>query len=316
MIVGLAYSYLNSEKEHVRSLEPWYPRVDHIIAINGRYRTPLSPAMRKKNLPNYSTDNSYHVLKTNYGDKLTHEDFFGRQIEKRNRSFEIAGELGCDIVIVWDTDDIIHPYYQDWNKFFKQIEVMVEHFPEEYTYKMYCWIPKRKDWTPQHNAVPFETWIKYDRVHRDPKNLKYVNSHYTWATKDVTTQQINEWHWNHPQSSTIDNPYYKQGNTLLDGIRFTTNRALRTRDQLEFGDGWAWQNQHWEAYEYDTKPYWANRTDLKPAYEVLKATKYPNLEYYFGREDERGEVRLIPYYEKDGQFIRIKPDMTEEVLTQ
>jgi len=311
MNIGLAYSYLNGEQEHSRALKPWLPHVDYIIALDGRYRTPLTPAMRRKNLPNYSTDNSFEVLEKLCGHKFIYDKLFASQIDKRNRTFEIAGELGCDIVIVWDTDDIIHPDYQDWNKFFKQIEVMVEHFPEEYTYKMYCWIPSVKDWSPQHNEVPPETWIKYDRVHR-PKNLRYTHTHYNWCLKDVTDKEIDEWRWSH--SDRLENPYYKQGNTILDGIRFTTNRALRTREQLIFGDGWAWQNQHWEAYEFDTKAYYVNK-NLVLAYEELKATKYPNLEYYFPLPDEKGRVFLTPYYEKDGQFIRIKPDMTEEILT-
>jgi hypothetical protein len=265
--------------------------------------------MRRKNLPNYSTDNSHDVLKTRYGDKLTHEDFYGTQIEKRQKCFDIAGDLGCDIVIVWDSDDIIHPDYQDWNKFFKQIEALVEHFPEEYTYKMWAWIPKLKDWSPQHNAVNPETWIKYDRVHKDPKNLKYVNSHYTWTTKDVTTEQINQWKWRNPESSDTDNPYYKQGTVVLDGIRITTNRALRTKEQLLFGDGWAWQNMHWENFEYNVKPY-VHHQGLKFEYEEL-LERYPNLEYYFDKDG-----RLIPYYLDKGKYVVIKPDRTKEVLQE
>lgn len=307
--IGLCFSYYNAEKEIVRALTPWHTHVDHIIAVDGRYKTPLTPDMRKKNLPNYSTDESEYILNLRFGRNLTHDKLFDTQIEKRQKCFDIAGELGCDVVIVWDSDDLIHPDYQYWNKFFKQIEAMVEYFPEEYTYKMWAWIPKLKDWSPQHNAVSPETWIRYDRVHRDPKNLKYVNSHYTWTTKDVTTEQINQWKWSHPEAPDTDNPYYKQGSTILDGIRITTNRALRTKEQLLFGDGWAWQNMHWENFEYNVKPY-VHHQGLKFEYEDL-LKEYPTLEYYFDKDG-----RLIPYYEKDGQYIIIKPDRTKEVLQE
>lgn len=315
MKIGLAVSYLNSELEIPRALDPWYPKVDHIIAVDGRYKTPLTPTMHKNRSPNYSTDNSYEVLEKRYGDKLVYDKLFDTQIAKRNKCFEIAAELGCDIVITWDTDDIIHPNpdYQDWNKFFKQITVMLEHFPEEYTFKMWAWIPSTKDWSPQHNAVPPNTWIKYDRIHKEPENLKYINSHYTWTTKDITNKEINEWKWAHPEASYIDNPYFKQGNTIIDGIRITTDRKFRTPDQLTYGDNWAWQNMHWEAYEYDIKPYWENK-GFALVYEALKA-KYPerDMRYYFSSEDN---AKLIPYYiDKKGRYVIIKPDFTEEILT-
>jgi hypothetical protein len=309
--IGLAYSYLDGEKEHPRALDPWYPRVDHIIAVNGRYRTPQTPEMRRKNMSNFSTDNSFDVLKSRYGDKLTHQDYYGTQLEKRQKCFDIAGELGCDVVIVWDTDDIIHPDYQDWDRFYRQLAYVYEYNPSEYIFKMYCWIPSREKWSPQHNGVEANTWMKYDRIHRDPSNLRYAQNHCTWSMKNVTDEQINEWKWHpdHINRTDLECPFNKYGNTVLDGVRFTTDRALRTKDQLEYGDGWAWQNMHWENYEFNVKPY-VHHQGLKFEYEGL-LEQYPTLEYYFDKDG-----RLVPYYLEKGKYVVIKPDRTTEVLQQ
>ena len=312
--VGLLFSYYNAEKETPRALDPWYPHVDHIIAIDGRYKTPITPEMRSKGLTDYSTDNSEHLLKTRYHDKITHERFFGTQIEKRQKCFDISADLGCDIVIVWDSDDIIHPDYQDWERFWKQIAYIHEYNKDEYVFKMYAWIPSREEWTPQHNEVLPNTWVKYDRIHKGVKDLRYAQTHYTWALKTVTDEQINKWRWHkdHINKPELENPYLRQGTALVDGIRISTNRALRTKAQLTFGDGWTWQNMHWEAYEYQTKPYWKSK-NFELVYEALKKRKYPNLEYYFSPMDNVGRVYLIPYYiNEKGDYVIIKTEQNKE----
>jgi len=316
--IGLAYSYLDGEQEHNRALEPWISKVDHIIAVDGRYKTPQTPEMRRKNTCNYSTDNSYDVLEKICGDKFIYDKFYGTQIEKRQKCFDIAGELGCDVVIVWDTDDIIHRDFQDWDTFYRQLAYVYEYNPSEYVFKMYCWIPSREKWSPQHNGVEPNAWMKYDRIHRDPASLRYAQNHCTWSLKDVTDEQINEWKWQpeHINRTDLECPFNKYGNTVLDGIRFTTDRDFRTADQLVYGDGWAWQNMHWESYEYIIKPYWQKK-GFELVYEGLKARKYPNLEYYFDDGGLDGKVKLVPYYVDDkGRYIIIKPDYTEELYKE
>ena len=41
----------NSEAELTRALDPWVDHVDYIIAVEGRYRVPYSPAMMKGPIP-------------------------------------------------------------------------------------------------------------------------------------------------------------------------------------------------------------------------------------------------------------------------
>lgn len=299
MKIGLAYSYLNAEKETPRALDPWYPHVDHIIAVDGKYKTPQSPAMRAHPTPDYSTDHSYHVLRKRYGKKLTHERFFGTQMEKRQRCLDIAGELGCDFMIVWDSDDYIHPDYQDWNRFNGQLESIMKYWDDQ-VLKMWAWIPDETLWSRQHNAVPSNYWMPYARVHKNPGEMRYVINHFTFTKKDVTNEQINEWDYAHPTEpglQALQNPHILQANMILDGIRITTDRTLRTADQLTFGDGWAWQNLHDENWVH---------TVLPAAHHVgLKGYKEDS-EYYF---NEKGE-RIV--YEDDGKILTKEPLVIRE----
>jgi hypothetical protein len=311
--LGLAYSYLNAEKEIPRSLKPWVDKVDHIIAVNGRYWTPQSPAMLKKNYSRFSTDNSYRVLKEVCGDKLTHEDFYGTQMEKRQRCFDIAGELGCDFVLVWDTDDLIYES-PNWDRFYKQLNAVYEGWPEQYLFEMQAWIPDRKTWSPQHNEVKPNTWVPYVRIHKNPGEMYYCLNHWSWAFKKHTREEIYKYVFNNPAVNPIDpeqNKYLLKSRMTIDAVKITTDRVLRTADQLTFGDEWAWQNMHWENFHYMVEAF-THHHGGKFVYEELMK-KYPNIQYYF---DEGG--RLIPFHQdlKTKEYIIHKPvgKMPEQIL--
>ena len=302
MKIGIGYSYLNGEKEHSRALDPWYPHVDHIIAIDGRYKTPLSPAMRLHPMPDYSTDHSYRVLRKRYGKKLTHERFVGTQMEKRQRYLDIAGDLGCDFLIVWDSDDYIHPDYQDWTKFMKQLQV-TEYWDDE-LFNMWAWIPDERLWSRQHNAVPSNYWMKYVRVHKNPGQMRYVWDHWHFAKKDVPIEEINQWDFDHtvePGLSPLENPLILKSNMVLDGIRITTDRTLRTPSQLTFGDGWAWQNLHDEN--------WTNLVIPTARHAGLSRYVEDKREYYFNEKGQRviyqddGTTTIDPLVITDGEVV-------------
>lgn len=252
--IAVGFSYLNSKKEIPPSLDPWYnrPEISHIIAVNGRYKTPLPPWMRKKKLEPYSTDGSEHLLKTRYSDKIIHENLYATQMEKRQRIFEIAGQEKIDYLIVIDTDEILHPEYTDFDLFFKQLEAVDQFWPNERIMQLQMWIPNETLWPRQLNVVLGDAWRRYYRVHKDPASMRYVFTHYTWADKNVPDETINEWTWNPAHSNFIDltdNPHYIQSNVTLDGIRLTTNRLNRAESELEFGETWTFQEINWENFK-------------------------------------------------------------------
>jgi hypothetical protein len=308
--VAIGYSYLDGEKEHPRSLKPWVDKVDHIIAINGRYWTPQSPEMLKSKYPRFSTDNSYQVLKEVCGDKLTHEDFYGTQMEKRQRYLDIAGELGCDFLIVWDTDEMIYEA-PNWDRFDKQLTAIYDAWPDQQIFGMLAWIPSRKLWSPQYNEVKPETWVPYQRVHKDPGKMYYCLNHWTWALKEHSREEIYKYIFENPAVKPIDsesNEYLIKSRTTLDAIKFTTNRLLRRPDQLTYGDQWAWQNMQWENFHFLVAAY-HHYHGRKFTYEYMQE-KDPDIEYYF---NDRGF--LVPYKidRKTGECIEEYPteNMTE-----
>lgn len=307
--LGIAFSYLNAEKEIPRSLKPWVPQVDHIIAVNGRYWTPQTPEMLKKQYSRFSTDNSYKVLKEVCGDKLSHEDFYGTQMEKRQRTFDIAGELGCDFVIVWDSDDLIYGE-PNWDRFHKQIQALAEAWPEQQLFQMEAWIPKLKLWSPQHNEVRPESWVPYTRIHKNPGDMYYCLNHWSWASKKYSREEIYKYVFDNPAINPLDaeqNKYLLKSRMTIDAVKITTDRVLRTRDQLTFGDQWAFQNMHWENFHYLVEAH-AHHYGGKFVFEKLKEQKYPNLEYFF---DPRAE--LIPYHIDSNHKIVLHPNASRNI---
>lgn len=302
--LGLIFSYLNAEKEIPRALKPWLPHVDHIIAIDGRYWTPQSPEMLKKNYSKFSTDNSHAVLKETCGDKLVHEQFYGNQLEKRQRAFDISGELGCDFAIVMDSDEVI---YEDpnWDRFEKQINAVYEAWPDQQLFGMDVWIPDFKSWQPQFNEVPPNSWIPYTRIHRNAAEMYYCFNHYTWASKEVDREDIYKYLFDNPAINPLEpdsNKYLLKSKMLIDAVKIRTDRKLRPQDFLTFGNEWTWQNMHWENFHYLVEPF-THYNGGKFIYEELRE-HYTNVQYYF---DEGG--RLIPFHqdEKTGEYIVHKP---------
>lgn len=251
--IALGFSFLNSEKEIKRSLDLWYPKVDYIIAVDGRYKYPYSPEMLKGKIPSkFSTDKSIEILEDNYEDKLILLQKYGTQMEKRQTYMDVAGNLGCDALIVFDTDEYVHPEHPectDWNRFFKQIVHISEFNGKEVpgVCNMWCWIPDEIIWPKQYNEAKTNTWRDYTRVHINPAKQRYAFNHFVFCPKDANNEDIHRWN-NNPDNAFKRNPLqlYPQG--FLEGIRFTTDRLKRTEETNRFGNLWAFQTMHEENY--------------------------------------------------------------------
>ena len=115
----------NSEAELTRALDPWVDHVDYIIAVEGRYRVPYSPAMMKGPIPPKFGEDTFAILDKHYGDKVKYDECYDIQHYKRQHYFDLAGRLNCDALIVFDTDEIVlqklHEYQIDWEKFYRRI---------------------------------------------------------------------------------------------------------------------------------------------------------------------------------------------------
>jgi hypothetical protein len=293
----------NTEEELTRSLDPWVDRVDYIIAIEGRYRVPYSPAMMKGPIPPKFGTNTLDILEKHYGGrdgKLLYSEVYAEQYKKRQKYLDVAAEYDFDVVIVWDSDDIIMEgpqhndtklYHFEWARFFKLIALAHEFADGEAgLMDMWAWIPSEADWPRQYNNIPSDVWHRFHRIHLNPGKQKYILNHYTMAAnKGVTEEQVLSFSTNKDNVTKL-NPYLLFPYRAAEGVRFTTDRKLRTDDANKFGDTWSWQAMQEELY----RAYLVEIKVREGGEKLYKDLYREPFTYYF---DERG--RPINYTKEE-----------------
>ena len=221
MKVGIGMSFFDSEKEIPRALNPIYKHVDKIYAIDGRYSNYVADH-------DYSIDNSVKLLEK-YPNVVI-DKLVAFQPDKRQRYLDLAGEDKCDYLIVFDSDDFIHPDYQNWDLFYKNLEKTAKKNKEYQLFYMKTFIPNT--WAKAHNAIRWNTWKKYTRIHKNPGQQRYcLDCHYWWCNKDTTDEDL-----------VLGRKGMYITKHLIDGVRLTTDSTLRTDKKLEARDNWAWNN--------------------------------------------------------------------------
>jgi len=204
LAVGL--SYFNNIREIPRLLGPVYKHVDLVIGVDGRYPLFKWPS-------DTSTDGSTALLIEKYHAVVEINKSPVEQIDKRNQYMEIAEKAGMDFVIVLDTDEYLHPEYQNWQEFYKQLEELPDKEPFA---NMWAWI--KPEWTKNHNTVKDNTWKLYTKILRT--DLRYNSTHWTYIRKDDPSQFV-------------------FGDKTIDGIRITADSLLRSKKYQKAGYKWA-----------------------------------------------------------------------------
>ncbi len=230
----------NSRPEIDRVLIPFMGHVDKAICGDGKFEF--------YDGKDYSEDGwldrAEDICKTaGGGTEFVGFQYAGRQVDKRQMVLDIAGKEKIDFLIMIDTDDYIHPVYQDWQTFYFQLFAMSQIVPDRVFYK-WVWIPNKKLWPRQGNEFPSNTWRKSVRIHKDPGTMRYcLDSHFMWCDKSVSDQKIIKWQLKHRDEP---NPYEYAPINVIDGVRDTMDRTLRTKQQKKSGNKWAWINHHAE----------------------------------------------------------------------
>jgi len=234
--LGIGYSFFDSAKEIPRALDPIYKHVWKIYGINGRYS--LFKADH-----DYSNDGSKELV-LSYPNAVV-EDFCGHQHEKRQRYLDLAGEDGCEFLMVLDSDEYLHPDYQNWDMFYRNLERMSRKYYDMDCFTMRVFLSKA--WEKAHNKVMRGRFRKYVRIHRNPGMQRYaLGTHYFFARKTDTEAELirDEKPFLQP---TIEH-YDKY---LIDGIRLQTDSTMRNQNFLDARDGWAYDTiEDEEKYRY------------------------------------------------------------------
>jgi hypothetical protein len=203
-------------------------RVDHIIAINGRYDGYEADH-------NYSIDGSREYIQTTYHNSIV-DDYWGYQPKKRQRYLDIAGELGCDFLIVVDSDEFVHPSYDNWISFYANLKRISLKYKDYRLFRMKLFLDMK--WTRAFNYGANRNKFKnVIRIHKDPGNQRYcMESHFMWCDKKTTDEML------------VTGKGFMFGcyNRAIDGMRLATDSTLRNEETLRLRDQWAWNSIHEE----------------------------------------------------------------------
>lgn len=165
-------------------------------------------------------------------------DFTALQPEKRQKYLDRAGELGYDYLIILDSDEYIHPEYNDWNLFKKNLVETAEQYPNEQLFFMEMYMPK--DWDRAHNNIELGRFQKWARIVRNPNSLKYAFwCHYRLIRKEFTEHDV----------ITRKTDVIKAKH-VIDGIRLATDSRLRTPEFLKKREKWAYNQMQaeWQSF--------------------------------------------------------------------
>lgn len=222
IVIGL--SFLENLKELKRMRES-LPKDIPIIAINGAYDD-------FQTYHRYSLDGSKEYLLSFPNTEVI--DYAALQPAKRQKYLDRAGELGYDYLIIMDSDEFVHPEYNDWNLFKENLVRMAEENPRDQLFFMEMWMPK--DWDRAHNNIELDRFQKWGRVIKNPGSVKYAFwCHYRLLRKEFTEQDV----------ITRKTDVLK-AHHIIEGVRFATDSRLRTPDFLKRREKWAFNQMHAE----------------------------------------------------------------------
>lgn len=216
--VGVGFCYYNNKPEIPRALDPIASHVYRVYCIGGRFEGYNGDS-------DYPTDGSTELIKERYPNAKVIE-YSGYQPDSRQKYFDMAGEDGCDYLVGLDTDEFIHPQFQDWDFFYKHLEIALDYPEQRYFMKLFY----DENYQKAGNIVDLGKFGLSARIYKNPGEIKHAfGSHYLLMKKGFSEIDIMKGKTDLIQAS----------NTTIDGIRLVTDSKLRSIDTLSRRDLWA-----------------------------------------------------------------------------
>lgn len=191
----------------------------HFIAINGVY--PFFK-YRDRPTPKLSNDGSAQWLAGQ--NKVTVINYPGYEIDKRTQYLRKAEELGCDAIIIIDSDEYLHEDYRDWKEFRKWLVKYARAYDpgcEGIIFNMMSWIDI--DYVKAYNTTEVNEFTLVPRVWHSPKNIEYYNGVHYWVRRK--------------NSEVVGEKLAPTILTIQHGIRLAQDSKLRDLASLEARDG-------------------------------------------------------------------------------
>ena len=164
---------------------------------------------------------------------------------------------------------------------------------------MTAWIPTEEEWSRQFNKVPDNTWWQYHKIHLNPGKQRYAFNHYTFAYKDATDEQIAGFTADR-ENIVKKNPYLLYPLGICDGVRITTDRKLRNKEQNDYGNTWTWQwmqEETYRAYLLELKSL-ADKGDNNMR-QIYEQHYRPEFSYYFDNN-----ARPVMYTKEEAELFQ------------
>ena len=199
--------------------DPYAPQ--HFIAVDGVY---TFFRFKDRPTPDLSDDGSREWLKEQ--NKVTIVNYPGYQVDKRMKYVNKAAEMGCDAIIILDSDEYIMPEYSDWKEFRKWLTRYARgHDPYHYgfVFNLMFWVDSQYE--KAYNTIDTEEFTFMPRVWHAPQNLEYYNGVHYWVRRrdtDDVAERLG--------STTI---------TIDHGIRLAQDSKLRDKQLLDARNKWA-----------------------------------------------------------------------------
>ena len=213
--LDIGYSFFNNNLDEIkRSLFPIAPFVHKIHAVNGRCKYYNAyPGS------NFSYEDSA-LIETLPNAKVYY--YTGAEHEKRQVYLDAA--VGADFLLVLDTDEWI--YSVDWTKLYEELEFLkndpyLNNKDPYYLFRVNIYF--HKDFEVAWNNVNPETWQTYDRLIRNPTEIQYDLTHYSYTKK----QDDYKHNW-------LSSPSFHK----LQNLTIQSSSNLRNRHVLDFRKKW------------------------------------------------------------------------------
>jgi hypothetical protein len=179
---------------------------------------------RHRPTPKLSDDGSRELI--HKYSKILLFDFPGYQSIKRQKYVDTAVEHHCDVLLIIDADEYVHPDFHDWQLFRKKLVQFIEKYDAEgkgiiFNLPMYF----EKDYEKAHNIMETGKWLMYPRIWHRPETMEYFGGVHYWVrhrTRASFTERLG--------STAI---------SVYEGIRFVSDTRLRNEDFKKSRDEWA-----------------------------------------------------------------------------
>jgi hypothetical protein len=268
------------------------PHVYKVVYCDGKYDL---FSLKSNNDSFFSTDGSLELCKQYPNVEVM--TYAGYQVDKRQRIADKAVDLGARIFIIIDTDEWIHPDFQDWDLFYDKLEEAIERYGRFHrVWNLMIYV--EDDYELASNAVHRDSWsIGSGRIWYRPEELEYYAGVHYFVRSKATSDP-------HERLMSTDK-------TIGEGVRLITSSRHRSNEFKNAREKWAkdtidLEQKFINAYDWaiahadDTKKRAIFNPDLYPLIAILTDKENKERESGILQSNKHADMILVKHNKDDG----------------